>query len=49
MTSQQLEQLTNIENQLISLLASLPKTEISRSLSTAKKSLHLVICQVLEQ
>lgn len=49
MTTEQLEQLTSIENQLITLLASLPKTEITRTLSTAKKSLHSVICQVLEQ
>jgi hypothetical protein len=49
MTSQQLEQLTHIENQLIILLATLPKSEITRSLSTAKKSLHSVICKVLEQ
>ena len=49
MTSQQLEQLTHIENQLIILLATLPKTEISRTLSTAKKSLHFVICQALEE
>ncbi|WP_168643980.1 hypothetical protein [Dolichospermum sp. UHCC 0259] len=49
MTTEQLNQLTNIESQLISLLASLPKNEIARSLSTAKRSLHTVICQVLEQ
>ena len=49
MTSQQLEQLTHIENQLITLLATLPKNEIARSLSTAKKSLHSVICKALEE
>ena len=49
MTSQQLEQLTSIENQLIILLASLPKNDIARTLSTAKKSLHNVICKALEE
>ncbi|WP_168499679.1 hypothetical protein [Anabaena sp. UHCC 0204] len=48
MTTEQLNQLTSIENQLITLLASLPKNEIARSLSTAKKSLHSVICKALE-
>ena len=49
MTTEQLQQLTSIENQLIALLATLPKTEITRTLSTAKKSLHTVICKVLEE
>ena len=49
MTTEQLQQLTSIENQLITLLATLPKNEITRNLSTAKKSLHSVICKVLEQ
>jgi hypothetical protein len=49
MTTEQLNQLANIENQLITLLATLPKTEISRTLSSAKKSLHTVICKVLEE
>jgi hypothetical protein len=49
MTTEQLNQLTNIENQLITLLATLPKTEITRSLSIAKKSLHSVICKALEE
>lgn len=49
MTTEQLNQLTNIENQLIALLASLPKNEITRNLSTAKKSLHTVICKCLEE
>ena len=49
MTTEQLNQLTSIENQLITLLASLPKTEITRTLSTAKKSLHTVICKALEE
>ena len=49
MTTEQLNQLTSIENQLIALLATLPKNDIARSLSNTKKSLHSVICQVLEQ
>ena len=49
MTTEQLNQLENIENQLITLLATLPKNDIARSLSTAKKSLHSVICKVLEE
>ncbi|WP_168540774.1 hypothetical protein [Anabaena sp. UHCC 0253] len=49
MTTEQINQLTDIENQLNSLLASLPKTEITRTLSTAKKSLHSVICKCLEE
>ena len=49
MTTEQLQQLTSIENQLITLLATLPKNEITRNLSTAKNSLHSVICKVLEQ
>ena len=48
MTAEQLNELTKIESQLITLLASLPKNEITRTLSTAKKSLHSVICKVLE-
>lgn len=48
MTTEQLNELTKIENQLNSLLASLPKTEITRTLYTAKKSLHSVICKCLE-
>lgn len=48
MSTEQLEQLTNIEKQLIALLATLPKTEITRTLSSAKKSLHIAICKGLE-
>ena len=49
MTTEQLSQLTNIENQLIALLAALPKNDIARSLSSTKKSLHSIICKALEE
>jgi hypothetical protein len=48
MNPQQLDQLTAIETQLLTLLATLPASEIRAKLKTAKRSLHSVICQILE-
>ena len=47
MTAEQIQELTTIENQLITFLATLPANEIKRTLSSAKKSLHSVICAAL--
>jgi hypothetical protein len=48
MNHQQLQELTTIESKLITLLATLPASEIRAKLNTAKRSLHSVICQSLE-
>jgi len=48
MNSQQLQELTTIETQLLTLLATLPASEIRAKLKTAKRVLHSVICQSLE-
>jgi hypothetical protein len=48
MNTQQIQELTTIEAQLLTLLAALPASEIRAKLKTAKRALHSVICQSLE-
>jgi hypothetical protein len=48
MNHQQLQSLELIETQLINLLATLPNTQTKHKINSAKKSLHAVICEVLE-
>ncbi|MGM3308908.1 hypothetical protein ACSQ6I_23505 [Anabaena sp. WFMT] len=47
MTTEQIQVLTNFETEFNSFLATLPNTDIKRTLSSAKKSLHSAICTAL--